>query len=849
LAFYATALMHGWTSIVTISRRWGNLERWFANRSLLQQKSLQPSKRSFSRWPIIQYWFRVSSGKQVTAFNRAFWSLVYAMKWAFTIKYVITTLLIVSIGLGKPAAAQTDAGAEDISSTFLTLTTQRRTLARIFAPPARLKVRESHANLESHIRFAPNFSGKLTAANLADFAGSTTFEQTRISNYGSPGTRFVLTVAVRNSGPETGRWQLFTKRAGLPELTFAELRNDRIEILRDRGDPDLGEHLQTYHGFAHSFQLKAGETRHFVVLFRGVHSSSLPLKISDPAAALKRQNFRVAAITASTASMLVLMLVATLFYLVTSGRHYLWLALAELNHAAFVVHVNGYSIHYWLHDTGIWIYSLGWVMPCLYGLAMVQFTRGLLDTSITLPRLDQMLKWLAILLAATLALIMIAAITSSEWLLSLAGYPVPVSLTIYTFGLPFVGIIAVNRLGKQYIPLLLAWTLMAMFSAYFTIALLDLGLTLPFDSYFYGPVGVIVSLLMTLTMVLHMRKVMADKQRSERDLITSLEARLQLSEEKASALATISDQDNLMHASGHDSQQVMLALNAIVDFAESDEKLELPSVLTQTLKASVKQLDYIAQTGMRGPLSVGDSLSLVMLSRIELHDLFNQAEMIYRPIIQKKGLVLNMPANHDIILISDRAICARILSNLLNNCVKYTDRGSVTVDVIADDSNIIIEFRDTGCGMEQDFVDQLIKGENGRLRADERVEGSGSGFAAALRATRMLGGSIEVKSVLGNGSSVLVTLPAITTVPECAVDTFIENARAGGIDVINSDAPDAEIPHARSRKIPITGDPTANSRNRLSAFSSLALLKPVSLDMLEHPVLLAKFESESHRPL
>ncbi|MEP0466238.1 MAG: sensor histidine kinase [Parasphingorhabdus sp.] len=771
------------------------------------------------------------------------------MKWVFTIKYVIATLLIMSMGLSAPATAQTGVDAADISPTVSSVTAQRRTVARIFGPPARLKAGESQANLEPYIRFAPNFSGKLTAENLADFADDAAFERTRISNYGSPGARFMLTVAVKNAGPETGSWQLFTKRAGLPELTFAELRNDQIEIIRDRDDSDLGEHLQTYHGFAHSFQLKAGETRYFIVLFRGVHSSSLPLRISDPATALKRQNFKIAAITASTASMLVLMLVATLFYLVTSGRHYLWLALAELNHAAFVVHVNGYSIHYLLHDTGIWIYSLGWVMPCLYGLAMVQFTRGLLDTAITLPRLDQMLKWLAILLAATLALIMIAAITSSEWLLSLAGYPVPVSLTIYTFGLPFVGIIAVNRLGKQYIPLLLAWTLMAVFSAYFTIALLDLGVTLPFDSYFYGPVGVIVSLLMTLTMVLHMRKVMADKQQSERDLITSLEARLQLSEEKASALATISDQDNLMHASGHDSQQVMLALNAIVDFAESDEELELPSVLTQTLKASVKQLDYIAQTGMRGPLSVGDSLSLVMLSRIELHDLFDQAELIYRPIIQKKGLVLNMPAKNDFILISDRAICARILSNLLNNCAKYTDRGSVTVDVIAEDSNILIEFRDTGCGMEQDFVDRLVKGENGRLRADERVEGSGSGFAAALKATRMLGGSIEVRSELGNGSNVLVRLPAISTVPECTVDAFIEDARTVGIDVINSDVPGVEVARAQSREIPVTGDPTAKNRNRLSASSSLALLKPVSLDMLEHPVLLASLESESHRPL
>lgn len=777
------------------------------------------------------------------------------MKWAFMIISAIATVLLMSLGFGGLASAKTGVGityssTEQAASSPAAgpiaspTATQRKEVHRIFAQPGQLKAGEGFDDLTPYIRFAANFNGELTVANLADFASDASFKQNNISNYGSPGTRFLLTVAVENTGGETGRWQLFTKRAGLPELTFAELHNDRIEIIRDRGDPDLGEHLQTYHGFAHPFELAAGETRYFVVAFRGVHSSSLPLRIVDPVEARQQQNFKIAAITASTASMLVLMLVATLFYLVTSGRHYLWLAFAELNHAAFVLHVNGYSIHYLLHDKGIWIYLLGWVMPCLYGLAMVQFTRGLLSSSVTLPRLDQMLKWLAVLLAATLTLIMVAAISSSEWLLTLAGYPVPVSLTIYTFGLPIVGAIAVTRLGKQYIPLLLAWTLMALFSAYFTIALLDLGVALPFDAYFYGPVGVVVSLLMTMTMVLHMRKVMADKQQSERDLITSLEARLQLSEEKASALATISDQDNLMHASGHDSQQVMLALNAIVDFTESEEQLDVPNALTQTLKASVKQLEHIAQTGMSGPLSVGDNLSLVMLSRFKLDDLLNQIEMIYRPIVQKKGLVLTMPSKDDTILISDRAVCARILSNLLGNCAKYTDRGSVTVDLIVDDANIIIEFRDTGCGMSSDFVERLINGHEGRLRANDANDGSGSGFAAALKAVRMLGGSIKVESVIDKGSSVFVTMPAISTAAECGVDAFAIEARTQGIEVIDRDNPDRLASKTQSVQLAITGDPTAQNRNRLSASGALALLKPISLDMLQHPVLLARIKGD-----
>ncbi len=725
----------------------------------------------------------------------------------------------------EPANAQ---GADGLD-----FATEELALQRMFAPSAEVAPGASLPDLTPYIQFAPSSCENLNSACFVDFARKVEFTQSTSSNYGSPGTRFLLTVAVTNSGDMPGTWMLSTKRAGLPELTIAKLIDGRLEILRDRSDPDIAEHLRTYHGIAVPVDLAAGETQYFVLSFKGVHSSGLPLTLTDPADALEQQYFRIAVVTASVASMLVLMLVATLFYLVTAGRHYLWLALAELNHAAFAVHLNGYSIHYFLHDKGIWIYSLGWAIPCVYGLAMVQFTRGLLNTRQNLPRLDRLLNWLAVLLVMTLALIMIAAIASSQWLLDIAGLPVPVSLTIYTFGLPIVGAIAVVRLGRQYVPLLMAWVVMAGFSAYFTIALLDLGFQLPFDAYSYGLVGVIVSLLITLTMVLHMRKVMQDKQESESNLIASLEQRLQLSEDKASALATISDQEQLIHASGHDSKQVLLALNSMIHVADQRGEADPSPVLTDVLRASAKQLEAVITTTMDGAIAGSGWATTLALSRFVLAETLQQLEAIYRPLAQRKGLHLRIDDCGEALMISDRALLVRILSNMLSNAVKFTEHGTVAVGFDRQGEAAVITIQDEGIGMSAALMTQIQTPTSVRAKGNPDAEGTGFGFKASISLLQRIGGTMALSSTLGSGTRVELTIPLL--VNQHAAANLSEMFAGKTHSIIDLDTPEIPAEINWDTALAIASDRSAVSR--CPSPPPVLLLHPIDQAILHHPAV------------
>lgn len=111
-------------------------------------------------------------------------------------------------------------------------------------------------------------------------------------------------------------------------------------------------------------------------------------------------------------------------------------------------------------------------------------------------------------------------------------------------------------------------------------------------------------------------------------------------------------------------------------------------------------------------------------------------------------------------LCSDEVRVVQILQNLLANAVKFTDRGSVIVAAESDGEQVSIRVMDTGIGIAQEALgfifDEFRQVDESSSR---RHEGTGLGLAIARKAARMLGGDIEVQSVLGEGSTFILTLP------------------------------------------------------------------------------------------
>ena len=124
----------------------------------------------------------------------------------------------------------------------------------------------------------------------------------------------------------------------------------------------------------------------------------------------------------------------------------------------------------------------------------------------------------------------------------------------------------------------------------------------------------------------------------------------------------------------------------------------------------------------------------------------------------------------------DEVRVRQVITNILNNAVKYTDAGGVTLKVrgeIPDDMTgsgagaangktvrLIVSVSDTGIGIRQDDLDKLFtKFERIDLKNNSTIEGTGLGLAITRHLLDMMNGSIRVESVYGEGSTFTITLP------------------------------------------------------------------------------------------
>jgi PAS domain S-box-containing protein len=107
----------------------------------------------------------------------------------------------------------------------------------------------------------------------------------------------------------------------------------------------------------------------------------------------------------------------------------------------------------------------------------------------------------------------------------------------------------------------------------------------------------------------------------------------------------------------------------------------------------------------------------------------------------------------------------QILANLLNNALKFTHKGSVSVELIPDDTQpgtLLCRVRDTGIGIPPERVDRLFKPfSQVDSSTTRKYGGTGLGLAICHRLTQLLGGEMEVTSLEGEGSTFSFTLPLI----------------------------------------------------------------------------------------
>ncbi len=146
--------------------------------------------------------------------------------------------------------------------------------------------------------------------------------------------------------------------------------------------------------------------------------------------------------------------------------------------------------------------------------------------------------------------------------------------------------------------------------------------------------------------------------------------------------------------------------------------------------------------------------------------LMTDIALIITPQAQKKNLQFNMKVDENlpIALNGDKTRIRSVIINILNNAVKYTQQGSISLEInvlkiIEDVVTIECKISDTGIGIKEEDLDALFETfERFDQKINHEVEGTGLGLSIAHGYIQLMGGSISVESVYGEGSTFTVII-------------------------------------------------------------------------------------------
>lgn len=212
---------------------------------------------------------------------------------------------------------------------------------------------------------------------------------------------------------------------------------------------------------------------------------------------------------------------------------------------------------------------------------------------------------------------------------------------------------------------------------------------------------------------------------------------------------------------------IVTSLELIRQTTSSEDAITLKA--WQVIERQVAQLGRLVDDLLDVSRITSDKIEL-RKSSATLSELIDQATATSKPAIDRAGhtLVIDAP-EQDVTLHVDPVRIVQVLSNLLNNAARYTERGGeIRLSASSDDNEVLFTVKDNGRGMSPDSLNAIFD-----MFMQEHRGGGGLGIGLTLvkRLAELHGGTVEAYSAgLGRGSTFVVKLPLGTVeIPECEI--------------------------------------------------------------------------------
>ncbi len=262
------------------------------------------------------------------------------------------------------------------------------------------------------------------------------------------------------------------------------------------------------------------------------------------------------------------------------------------------------------------------------------------------------------------------------------------------------------------------------------------------------------------------------------------------------------------------SHELRTPLNGIIGLAEHLEE----TTIDKLSEDEATKLKLISISGKRLASLINDILDYSKMSHktldiklvaTNLHTTINTVFSLLDQTTDGKDLQLvnSIPLTAPLIL-ADQNRLQQILINIVGNSIKYTDQGTIEATHSIHDNNYLIHIRDTGIGICTDDINEIfnvfqqIEDKDGR-----QYSGTGLGLAITKQLVEVQGGTINVESVLGKGSTFSITLSiAESETEELTINSGTQESTAAvnlldsSIQMANNVSKKTKLPSVKKRK-------------------------------------------------
>lgn len=234
------------------------------------------------------------------------------------------------------------------------------------------------------------------------------------------------------------------------------------------------------------------------------------------------------------------------------------------------------------------------------------------------------------------------------------------------------------------------------------------------------------------------------------------------------------------------SHEIRTPMNAIIGFTEQIQKTPLSEQQQHysdiVLNASRSLLRLLNEILDMAKLEKG--AVEIEVRDFNIHDLIEQIMASLNVSADNKGIALNTQLADSLpaFLQGDTLRIQQVLLNLLNNAIKFTDNGSVTLGLGYENGNLTAQVIDTGIGMKQSYLKTIFDPfTQSEASTNRKYGGTGLGTTICHQLVTAMKGDITVASELGKGTTFTVVLPLpLGTDPSVEAT---DSAESAGVDL------------------------------------------------------------------